>query len=204
MWTFKNLFRNTESLKETAKLTTGNVNEEVDLHLVNIMGHGHLNMGSYSDDVDVHLWLPEMNGVNVTMLCDRLVDKGNETDGFIFLITDKSDINCLSVLNIEDQSSGFEIYKQESNENNDILIMKVSPNKIKKELKIPDDCWSGYVWGNHLSDCPIPSHGVPTSKFNCKYILNFSVSGEFNLEVYYVPKGEGKPVWLLKKSFCCK
>ena len=98
MWTFKNLFRNTESLKETAKLTTGNVNEEVDLHLVNIMGHGHLNMGSYSDDVDVHLWLPEMNGVNVTMLCDRLVDKGNETDGFIFLITDKSDINCLSVL----------------------------------------------------------------------------------------------------------
>ena len=39
---------------------------------------------------------------------------------------------------------------------------------------------------------------------NCKYILNFSVSGEFNLEVFYVPEGDGKPVWLLGKSFCCK
>lgn len=204
MWTFKNLFRNTESLMETSMLTTENVNEVVDSHIENIMGHGHLNMGSYSDDVDVHLWLPEMNSVNVTMLCDRLVEKGNETDGFIFLITDKGDINCLSVFNIEDQSSGFEIYRQESNENKDILIMKVSPNKIKKELRIPDDCWSGFVWGNHQSDRPIPSHGVSTSKFNCKYILNFSVCGEFNLEIYYVPEGEGATVRLLKKSFCCK
>lgn len=204
MWTFKNLFRKTASLKETYELTTEKTNREVDLRIKSIMGHGHLNMGSYSDDVDVYLWLPEMNSINVTMFCDRLVGKSNETGGFIFLITDKGDINCLSVLNIEDQSSGFEIYEQESNENKDILIMKVSPNKTKKELRIPDDCWSGFVWGNHQSDRPIPSHGVPTSKFNCKYILNFSVCGEFNLEVYYVPEGEGKPVWLLKKSFCCK
>jgi len=178
-----------ESLKETSKLTTEKTNGEVDLYIKSIMGHGHLNIGSYSDDVDVHLWLPEMNSVNVTMFCDRLVGKSNETGGFIFLKTDKGDINCLSVLNIEDQSSGFEIYEQESNENKDILIMKVSPNKTKKELRIPDDCWSGFVWGNHQSDRPIPSHCVSTSKCNCKYILNFSVSGDFNLEIYYAPEG---------------
>jgi len=204
MWTSKNLLGKRGTSKVNSKFTTEKGNEKVDLHIENFMGHGHLNMGTYSDDVDVSLWLPEMNSVNVTMFCDRLIEKSNEPGGFIFLITDKGDINCLSILNIEDQSSGFEIYKQEYNENKDILIMKVTPSKIKKELRIPNDCWSGFIWGNQQSDHSILSHGVPTSKYNCKYILNFSVSGEFNLEVYYVPVGEGKPVWLFGKSFCCK
>ena len=204
MWIFRNLFRKKESSNETSKLTTEKEKEEVDLNIENVMRHGYLNMGSYSDYVDVRLWLPEMNGINVTMFCDRLLEKYDEPDGFIFLITDKGDINCLSILNIEDQSSGFEIYKQESSEGKDLLIMKVNPSKIKKELRIPDDCWSGFAWGNHQLDRPIPSHGVPISMYNCRYILNFSVCGEFNLEIYFVSEAEEKPVWLLGKSFCCK
>ncbi len=168
------------------------------------ISHGCLNMGSYSEDVDVRLWLPEMNGVNVTMFCDRLFEKCNAFDGFIFLITAKDDINCLSVLNIEDQSSGFEIYKQESIENKSILIMRANPSKIKNELNIPDDYWNGFIWGNHQPDRPIPSHRVPTTQYNSKYILNFSVSGEFNLDVCYLPNDGENAIWLLGKSFCCK
>lgn len=168
------------------------------------MRHGHLNMGSYSDDVDVRLWLPEMNGINVTMFCDRLISKYDEPDGYVFLITDKGDLNCLSVLNIEDQSSGFKLYKLDSAEDMDILVMEVDPGNIKRELSIPDDRWSGFSWWNKQPDCPIPSHGVSTERYNSKFILNFSVSGEFNLEIYYVPKGDDGPVWLFGKSFCCK
>lgn len=127
MWMFKNLFGKKESSNETSKLTIEKTNGEVDLNIEDFMRHGYLNMGSYSNDIDVRLWLPEMNGINVTMFYDRLFEKYDEPDGFIFLITDKGDINCLSILNIEDQSSGFEIYKQESREDKDILIMKVKP-----------------------------------------------------------------------------
>ena len=175
--------------------------EDLRLRIENVMGHGHLNMGAYSDDVDVSLWLPEMNGTNVTMFFDQLVMKH---DGFVILITDKGDINCLSVLNIEDQSSGFKFYKQECTGEKELLILESNPKYIKKELKIPDDCWNGFVWGNKHPNQPIPSHSVPTSKYRSKYILNFSVSGEFNLEIYYVPKGNGQPIWVFGKSFCCK
>lgn len=178
--------------------------EDMRLRIKNAMGHGHLNMGAYSDDVDVSLWLPEMNGTNVTIFFDRLVKKHSGQDGFVFLITDKGDINCLSVLNIEDQSSGFKFYKQECDGEKELLILETNPNHITKELKIPDDCWNGFVWGNKQPDKPIPSHGVPTSKYKSKYILDFSVSGEFHLEIYYVPKYDGQPIWVLGKSFCCK
>lgn len=162
------------------------------------------NMGSYSEDVDIRLWLHEMNSVNVTMFCDRLFEKYNAFDGFIFLITANDDINCLSVLNIEDQSSGFEICEKVSIENNNMLIMRANPSKIKNELNIPDDYRKGFEWGNHQPDLPIPSHSVPTSQYNSRYILNFSVSGEFDLDVRYLPNDSENAIWLFGKSFCCK
>ncbi len=165
--------------------------------------HGHPNMDLTSEDVDVSLWLPEMNGANVTIFCDRLLER-YDFEGFIFLITAKDDIDCLSVLNIGDQSSGFEIYKQESIEDKSMLIMRVNPSKIKKELKIPDDCRSGFTWGKHQPDRPIPSHSVPTSRYNSRYILNFSVSGEFDLGIYYLPYYGNDAICLLNKCFCCK
>ena len=168
------------------------------------IGHDHFCMGSYSEDVDVTLWLPEMNSANVTIFCDRLFEKYNAFNGFIFLITGKDDIDCLSLLNIEDQSSGFEICKQSSTKDKGILIMRANPCKIKDALKIPDDYSLGFKWGNNQPDRPIPSNSVPTSQYNSKYILNFSVSGEFDLNVYYLPNESENAIWLLGKSFCCK
>lgn len=180
--------------------------DEICQRIREIMMQGHLNMGSYSDDVDVKLWLHEMNGINVTIFLDRLLEKNEVLDGFIFLVTDKGDLNCLSLLNIEDQSSGLKLYKQYSDDenDNDILVMKVSPNDVKRELRIPDDCCSGFTWGNKQPDLPIPWHGVSTEQYNSKYILNFSVCGEFKLEIYYLPNGDDEPKWLFRKSFCCK
>ena len=156
------------------------------------------------EDVDVRFWLPEMNSVNVTMFCDRMLEKCNAFDGFICLVTGKNDIDCLSVLTIEDQSSGFEIYKQETVENKSMLIMRANPSKIKNELNIPDNPWRGFRWDNKHPDQPIPSHQVPTAQYNSKYILNFSVSGEFDLEVYYLPYDGEYAILLWEKYFCCK
>ncbi len=127
--------------------------DEIRQRIREIMMHEHLNMGSYSDYVDVKLWLREMNGINVTIFLDRLLEKNEVLDGFIFLVTDKGDLNCLSLLNIEDQSSGLKLYKQYSDDenDNDILVMKVSPNDVKRELRIPDDCCSGFTWGTSNS-----------------------------------------------------
>lgn len=177
--------------------------ETIKQRIKQMMDHGHLNMGSFSDDVDVKLWLPEMGGYNVTIFCDRLMERYRE-EGFVFLMTGKGDINCLSVLNIEEQSSGFKLFKQVEYDDGEMLIMEVGPQNIRQELRIPDNKWDGFVWGNRQQDAPIPSHPVSTSRYNNQYILNFSVSGEFNLNVYFLPKDEGNAVWVMGKSFCCK
>jgi hypothetical protein len=49
--------------------------DEIRQRIREIMMHEHLNMGSYSDYVDVKLWLREMNGINVTIFLDRLLEK---------------------------------------------------------------------------------------------------------------------------------
>ena len=49
--------------------------DEIRQSIREIMMHEHLNMGSYSDYVDVKLWLREMNGINVTIFLDRLLEK---------------------------------------------------------------------------------------------------------------------------------
>lgn len=35
--------------------------EEIYRRFKEAMGHGHLNMGTYCEDVDVKLWIPEFN-----------------------------------------------------------------------------------------------------------------------------------------------
>ena len=159
-------------------------------------------MGNYSEDVDVHFWLPEMNGVNVTILCDRLIQKYG--DGVILLVTDRGDMNCLSMLNIVEQSSGFKLSGQAGDEKFDIVKLETDESCVKDWLTIPDDPWCGFSWGNKHLDKPVPSHMVPTSKFDSRYILNFSVSGEFNLGICYVPKRTGEQICLFEKSFSCK
>lgn len=160
--------------------------------------------GYISDDVDAKLWLPEMNSVNVTILCDKFFRKQHIRYGLIALVTDKGDINCLSVLNIEQQSSGFKRIKQLESGNKAILVMGIKPDKIKSELLIPNNYVNGFVWGNEQKGRLIASHRVPTSKYNCNYILNFSVSGEFNLDICYIPLNHAEPILMFSKAICCK
>lgn len=102
-----------------------------------IMSHGHLNMGVYSNDVDVEMWLPEMNNANVTILCDRLlVSKRGIKEGF-FAITGEVFRN-ISILNLEEQSSGFKIVGQYKSDGNEVLLLKNSPKYLKERLVIPD------------------------------------------------------------------
>lgn len=178
--------------------------DEIRQRIREMMSHGHLNMGSYSDDVDVKLWLREMNGINVTIFLDRLLEKKGVFDGFVFLVTKKGELNYLSLLNIEDQSSGLKKFELYSDDDKDILVMKVSPKDVKSELHIPNDRWSGFASGKEQPDNPIPWHGVSTEQYNSKYILNFSVYGEFKLEIYYLHDGNDEPIRLFKKGFCCK
>lgn len=169
---------------------------------INILSN--LPCSSCSDVVEVKLWLPEMNGVNVTICCDRLVKDNNGDGSLIALVTDLGCINCLSVLNIEQQSSGFKIGRQIDVDDKSILFMEVSSDRIKSELTIPDDYTTGFVWGKKLNNLNVQTHGVSTSKYESRYILNFSVSGEFNLDICYVSEKETEPIWIFSKSFCCK
>ena len=173
------------------------------------MGHGHLNMGQYADDIDVKMWLPEMNSVNTTIFCDRLIEKYN--DGIIAI---RTELSCISTLNIEYQSSGFSVMKEDHE--NGIMLLKVDPSKIKKHLFIPKKWMSGFIWSenymqhgiiykpkNMLFCTELHYNKVPIQPYAHKYILDFSVSGEFSLEIYFMNK-KNEPFMIFSKSYCCK
>ena len=213
---------------------TGNVNEEyvcqmmertdqekddaeyeiAKMQIIQMMGHGHLNMGKYADDVDVEMWLPEFHNRNVTILCDRLVmdDIHNNRKGFLILHTGTNDLDCLSLLNLEQQSSGFKIVDR-IEDNFGAIVLEVTPSYVKDELIIPDNPWLGFSWGQEFGfydDAtnsiihPLTSKKVPISTYGHLFILNFTVSGEFNLDIYYIRKGDDEMRWIFSKSFCCK
>lgn len=176
-------------------------------HAKKVMRHGHLNMGSYSDDVDVEMWLPEMNSYNVTILCDRLLIKNGKIREGIFAITGEV-FKYISIFNIEQQSSGFKILEKIKEEGKpDMLFLKVSPEHVKSELMIPNEeyVWGGFTWGKDERSTPTneeeTTHTVPSSKYGHQFILNFSVSGEFGLEIYFIPKNGGDPIGVFSKSF---
>lgn len=183
--------------------------EEIYRRLKEVMSHGHLNMGAYCEDVDVELWLPEFNAYNTTLFCDRLLKKHGER-GFFLMRTDNHDLDCVSLLNLEHQSSGFklcDVLKGEGDDKKGVIILEVSPSHVKDELTIPDE---KYIWYGFRWNFPKPvsvldhSHPVPTSQFGHSYILNFTVSGEFDLEIYYMPDSKAKPIWLFRKCYCVK
>ena len=175
------------------------------------LAHGWLPSGNYHEDIDVKLWLPEMNAVNTTILCDRLIGKYGH--GLFFIITE---LDCISTLNIEYQSSGFQIVDTIKNEPPEMLVLKTTPNKIKKYLFIPKRWTSGFPWDpiNQKYGFRKPSPGpfwediryknVPTASLQNYYILNFSVSGEFGLEIIFVPEKGEEPFLIFQKSYCCK
>ncbi len=173
-------------------------------------------MGSYADDVDVLMGLPEMNCYNVTVLCDRLLmNKGKIREG-VLAITGEV-FRYISILNLEQQSSGFRILKKVEEEGRpEVLLLKVSPEDVKEKLIIPNKeyVWGGFTWGENYRKPDIlgpfhfniikTTHQVPTAKYGHRFILNFSVSGEFGLDMFFIPKDGGETKWIFSKSFCCK
>ena len=176
------------------------------------MRHGNLHMGSHIDDVDVELWLPEMNAVNTTIFCDRLIQKYG--DGLMFIYTERE---CISRMNIEYQSSGFKLLDTIDYETrSQMLVLRSGPQFVKKHVFIPKDPWTGFFWGlegKHLEplkpvsdpDMEDPNFNkVATARYGQEFILNFSCSGEFGLEIYFKPDGEEKPFMIFGKSYYCK
>ena len=175
------------------------------------MEHGNLLCGSYCEDVDVKLWLPEMNAVNTTILCDRLIAKYGF--GCMFLHTE---LSCISQLNIEYQSSGFHLIDTIKETNMEMLVLKADPTYIRSNLFIPNEWETGFTWSpivqkyGFVRPKYIPFENdrhyqkVPTSQYGHKFILNFSVSGEFGLEIYFLSENEEEPMLIFSKSYCCK
>ena len=175
------------------------------------MSHGFLNMGSYSADVDVKMWLPEMNNVNTTIFCDRLITKYG--DGLMFIHTETE---CISRMNIEYQSSGFKLLDTIMDEDCQFLVLKSSPHFVKKHLLVPKDWITGFAWCPRVQKFgPVKPSGFPfmqdpnftkvkTAQYGHKFILNFSCCGEFNLEIYFKPMCEENPIMIFEKSYCCK
>ena len=176
------------------------------------MEHGNLLNGSYCEDVDVKLGLPEMNAVNTTIFCDRLIAKYG--CGCMFLHTE---IDCISQLNIEYQSSGFHLFDTIKEADMEMLVLRADPAFIKPNLFIPKKWETGFTWCPTVQKYRIiyKPHNVPfveephfkkvpTSQYGHNYILNFSVSGEFGLDIYYLPEEGEEPMLIFSKSYCCK
>lgn len=183
--------------------------DEIYRRLKEAVSHGHINMGAYCEDVDVELWMREFNGINTTLFCDRLLKKYGEK-GFFLLRTNTEDLNCVSLLSLEQQSSGFKLCDVlRGGEWNDpgTIILEVGPEYVKEELTIlnKEYKWEAFGWDNQNPVLePTHTHQVPTSQFGHSYILNFSVCGEFNLEIYYMPDPNVQAIWVFGKGYCCK
>ena len=169
--------------------------------------------GACCDEIEVKLWLPEFNNHNVTILCDRLLldDINAGRQGFIILTTRTRDIGCFSYWNIEEQSSGFRMKDYIIGENrNDpaSIILEVNPSYVKDELIVPNNVGEGcYELGNPRSNVVFTdsnSRRVSTAHFGYDYILNFSVAGEFRLEIDHLREGEDDLRQIFQKGFCCK
>ena len=211
----KNIWKALFGKKQAEETATEDAYAAAYSRIKEAMSHGHLLNGAYSEDVDVELWLPEMNGVNVTIFCDRLLcPKHGDTLKGVFVLMPEETRN-ISELNIELQSSGFRLAGKENiPDHGEALFLRVDTKYVKDNLLIPNEWKSGFDWGENFVKSHINYYlplyrdkyykKVPTSQYGQRYILNFSVCGEFNMDVYFVPDGTESFVWILSKGFCCK
>lgn len=183
--------------------------DEIYRRLTEAMSHGHLNMGTYCDDVDVKLWMPEFNGINTTLFCDRLLKQHGER-GYFLMRTNTQDLNCVSLLTLEQQSSGFklcDVLRGEKWKDPGTIILEVGPEYVKDELTIMNKESKREAFDSHDRNPVLRlghTHQVLTSQFGHSYILNFSVVGEFVLEIYYMPDQDAQAIWVFRKGYCCK
>ena len=169
--------------------------------------------GACCDEIEARLWLPELTRRNVTIFCDRLVldDIKENRQAFIVITTRTGDIGCFSYWNIEEQSSGFRLKDYlvgEERRDPASVILDVNPTYVKEELVIPNNVRDGYYklgeTKNNLIYSDNNSRKVSTSLYGHQYILNFTVGGEFNLEIGYFTQDDDDIRLIFKRGFCCK
>ena len=149
--------------------------------------------GACCDEIEAKLWLQELTRRNVTIFCDKLVldDIKENKQGFIVITTKTGD---------------YIVGKERSEPA--AVILEVNPSYVKEYLIVPNDNWEGYYkLGEGKRDLVFTdsnSRKVGTSPYGHQYILNFTVGGEFKLEIGYFVQGDEDIRMIFKKGFCCK
>lgn len=194
------------------------------------MTDGLLPGGTYDDRLDVHLWLPEMNSMNVTIKFDKFFEGQEDPNDYLFMRTGRGDMKCLSLINLEKQSSGFTLLDVYESPEGDFALLQPNSGEVKDDVIIPDmkdydtsNVCDGFVWSgrwsalpwyndaikwfrykNYTDDAFIKSHPVSIKKYDSKYLLNFTVEDEFELAIYAMGVGCKGPRLVFSKGFCCK
>lgn len=155
--------------------------------------------------VDYRVWLEDFGAISVTLLLDRFVNKYMPEGGYIYLLPE--DTKYIGLMSLEDMSSGFKIVNSGPSPMGEFVRLSVSPENLKDVLIVPNNPFRGFSWCNsdsfYSKQYGNGEHKVLKFKYGHKYILNIPVSGEFELAIFYQPKG--KPVkFLTSRQFCCK
>ena len=155
--------------------------------------------------IDARFWMKEFGGCNVTLLLDDFFEKTSKS-GIIYCLTGeaRSAAHYISVLTLDGLSSGVRVADRFDYEGEGILALEVHPLLVKHLLLVPEDPFAGFTWKPYKADYIIKSRAMETLELNNRFILNFAVSGEFNLSLWYVPEGNSNPIYMFSKGFYCK
>ncbi len=153
-------------------------------------------------DVDVELWLPEMNGVNVTLFCDYLINEPVNVNGSFVIWLKKEEMRKVAFKSLEMQSSGFKIVRKIDIGLYVGVVVQASKDMVKKELSIPYMYEDGFGWGKQIQDDESTSvNKIAVSDYHHNYILNFSVDENANLKIFFFPADNRMP-WLIYENDC--
>lgn len=157
--------------------------------------------------IRVDMWRRELGGRCVTLVLDEFLKDAGKEAGFLYLVFwgEECGDSYASLGTLEAMSSGVE-YKGSFNcQDNDVIVLAVNPDKCKKEISVPDDYMLGFSWG-HREGEPVNCkwQGISTRDFGGRFVLNFAVSGEFNMSILYAEAADTVPHTIFSKSFCCK
>ena len=208
-----NILGRKESVKhKSARLTTRKeitapcYFSDVDLARLNEeMGGGFFPSGC--DGIIVRPWLPELGGICVTIILDKVLEQTGTTSGSIICCTGEA---CpvdhhVALGTLEMQSSGINYAGSFQHQGMDVMVLRVDAGQAKKEIVVPNDAWDGFscrVSENKGQEIPV--HHLPAESLGGAVTLSFAVCGEFNLYMYFVKDGETTLQGLFSKGFCCK
>lgn len=157
------------------------------------------------DEVRLDFWLPCIGYSAVTMIFDGLMEHLGHSDIFVGIVVDDTcpASNYINTGTIEEMSSGFKLLTQINDPKSNIILLRGSEKALKPVVTVRNDLFDGFFWNENAPNKP-GQRQVPTSSFGGKYVLNFTVSGEFNASVYVYDPRTNKKFIAFSKSFSCK